>query len=108
MCLARQSGSLRSPPLSTDFIPHAFRTPSSTMDDSYAPTTALVPVELFPRIASAALLTGFGATALFVAHQAIGTKKTRNVGRDVALAATASVMLGLGLVFSLLSNGIWL
>lgn len=82
--------------------------PSPTMGDSYTPTTALVPVELFPRIASVALLTGFGATALFVAHQAIGTKKTRNVGRDVALAATASVMLGLGLVFSLLSNGIWL
>lgn len=75
--------------------------------EGYAPTEPLVPVASFPRIASSSLLLGAGATALFVAHQAIGTKKTRNVQRDVVLAFIASVMLGLGLLFTMLANGVW-
>jgi hypothetical protein len=74
---------------------------------NYVPTEPLVPVSLFPRIASSSLLLGFAVTALFVAHQAIGTKKTRNVPRDVLLASVASVMLGTGLLFGLLANGVW-
>jgi Oligosaccharyltransferase subunit 5 len=87
------------------------RTPApalSAMDFSdYVPTEPFVPVASFPRIASSSLLIGFGATALFVAHQAIGTKKTRNVQRDIVLALIASVMLGLGLLFTMLANGVW-
>lgn len=75
---------------------------------TFTPTEPLVPVSSFPQLATASLLLGFGATALFVAHQAIGTKKTRNVQRDVSLALFAAVMLGSGLLFGLLSSGVWL
>jgi ABC-type Mn2+/Zn2+ transport system permease subunit len=50
---------------------------------------------------------GAAATALFVAHQAIGTKQTRSVARDLALAFFASLFLGSGLLFGLLASGIW-
>jgi ABC-type Mn2+/Zn2+ transport system permease subunit len=75
--------------------------------EGYTATMPPVPVDWFQQLASVSMLCGAGATALFVAHQAIGTKQTRNVRRDVSLALFASLALGSGLLFGLLASGIW-
>lgn len=62
----------------------------------------------FQQIGYVSLLLGFSATALFVVHQAIGNKHTRNVSRDISIALFAAVALGAGLVFGLLSMGVWI
>jgi hypothetical protein len=79
----------------------------SMLTDGFSQTLPPVDPTLFRPIASASLLLGFGATALFVAHQAIGTKTTRNVSRDVGLSLFASLTLATGITFGLLGSGIW-
>jgi hypothetical protein len=77
------------------------------LPDGFSRTLPPVDPALFHQIATASLLLGFGATALFVAHQAIGTKTTRNVPRDIVLSLFASITLATGINFGLLGSGIW-
>lgn len=75
--------------------------------EGYSPTLPPVPMSAFPQIATVCLIAGFVSSALFIAHQAIGTKQNRSIKRDLAIAMFASVNLGVGFIFGLLATGIW-
>ncbi|KAA8494561.1 Transmembrane protein [Porphyridium purpureum] len=81
---------------------------SGTMADTYVPYSAPVPPTLFPALAFVLMIVGVACSAWFFSMQTISTKLSRNAGRDLAISAAASLCLGLGLVFTLLSNGIWI
>lgn len=74
----------------------------------FAPTTPPIDVAHFYAIAALCALLGCTFTALFFAYQAISTKNRLNARRDLTIALLASLSLGLGVVFVLLSSGVWL
>jgi len=73
----------------------------------FAPTIAPIDGAHFKSIAALCLIIGSASTALFFAYQAISTKERLNANRDLLLALTSAVCLGFGIVFSMLSSGVW-
>jgi len=59
-------------------------------------------------LAATCLTVGGFCSSLFVASLAIRSKSHSNLIREGVLGVAASITLGLGLVFGLLSSGVWI
>lgn len=66
-----------------------------------------IPPRFFDLISVVLLLCGFLSTATFIVYQIWYSAEERSLSKELLHAATASVFLGLGICFLLLSCGVY-
>ncbi|CAA6672805.1 unnamed protein product [Spirodela intermedia] len=77
------------------------------MANSAKPISSPVPQEWYPTLAFFMLAVGLVATASFFIYEATVSKKNRSVLKELSTGAVASVFLGFGSLFLLLSAGVY-
>ncbi|KNA19119.1 hypothetical protein SOVF_064570 [Spinacia oleracea] len=77
------------------------------MAQSAKPITSPVPQSLYPTLAFLLLVFGLIVTASFFIYAATASKKNRSLAKELVTGAVASVFLGFGSLFLLLSTGVY-
>ena len=68
---------------------------------------APVPPTLFLTLWIALLAAGIAATGWFFVYQVSVASRRRSVVKEAAIAATASTLIGFGVIFLMLWAGVW-
>ncbi|KAM6583436.1 hypothetical protein CsatB_010438 [Cannabis sativa] len=71
------------------------------------PITSPVPEVWYPTLAVVMLAVGLVLTAFFFIYEATSSRKTRSLAKELTTGAVASVFLGFGSLFLLLSSGVY-
>ncbi|KMS95565.1 hypothetical protein BVRB_007110 [Beta vulgaris subsp. vulgaris] len=71
------------------------------------PITSPVPPSLYPTLAFFLLVFGLIVTASFFIYEATSSRKNRSLARELITGAVASVFMGFGSLFLLLSTGVY-
>eukprot|EP00873_Tetraselmis_striata_P023083 jgi/Tetstr1/443347/TSEL_031362.t1 len=77
-------------------------------DAELSPYSSPVPPALYPLLSFLLLAAGLASTAAFFVYQATKTKYSRSMFQELALGGVSSLLLGWGLLFLLLSCGVYL
>ncbi|EYU28407.1 hypothetical protein ABFS82_12G122000 [Erythranthe guttata] len=77
------------------------------MAQSAKPISSPVPDVWYPTLAVFMLVIGLVITASFFIYEATSSKKNRSLAKELITGAVASVFLGFGSLFLLLSSGIY-
>ena len=62
---------------------------------------------IYPQLAFALLLIGLFVTAWFFVYEVTATKFTRTISKEVQISLVASIFMGLGTLFLMLSVGVF-
>ncbi|KAK4778019.1 hypothetical protein SAY87_018206 [Trapa incisa] len=71
------------------------------------PITSPVPDAWYPTLAVFMLAIGLVITASFFIYEATSLRKNRSLAKELITGAVASVFLGFGSLFLLLSSGVY-
>ncbi|KAF4371477.1 hypothetical protein F8388_002005 [Cannabis sativa] len=71
------------------------------------PITSPVPEVWYPTLAVVMLAVGLVLTAFFFIYEATSSRRTRSLAKELTTGAVASVFLGFGSLFLLLSSGVY-
>ncbi|XVE70607.1 hypothetical protein DITRI_Ditri10aG0085000 [Diplodiscus trichospermus] len=71
------------------------------------PITSPVPDAWYPTLAVVLLAIGLVVTASFFIYEATSSKRNRSIAKELVTGAVASVFLGFGSLFLLLSAGVY-
>ncbi|KAI3447130.1 hypothetical protein Pfo_003795 [Paulownia fortunei] len=77
------------------------------MAQSVKPISSPVPDAWYPTLAVFMLAIGLVVTASFFIYEATSSRKNRSLAKELTTGAVASVFLGFGSLFLLLSSGIY-
>ncbi|KAL8137390.1 hypothetical protein V2J09_003391 [Rumex salicifolius] len=77
------------------------------MAQSPKPVTSPVPESLYPTLTVLMLTIGLVFTASFFIYEATSSRKNRSLVRELITGSLASVFLGFGSLFLLLSTGVY-
>ncbi|KZV54140.1 transmembrane protein 258 [Dorcoceras hygrometricum] len=77
------------------------------MAQSAKPISSPVPVAWYPTLAIFMLAIGLVVTASFFIYEATSSRKNRSLAKELTTGAVASVFLGFGSLFLLLSSGVY-
>ncbi|XP_057537480.1 uncharacterized protein LOC130815137 [Amaranthus tricolor] len=77
------------------------------MAPSAKPITSPVPQSLYPTLAFMLLVFGLIFTASFFIYETTSSRKNRSLAKELVTGAIASVLLGFGSLFLLLSTGVY-
>ncbi|XP_047947272.1 transmembrane protein 258 [Salvia hispanica] len=77
------------------------------MAPSGKPISSPVPDAWYPTLAVLLLAVGLAITAFFFIYEATSSRKNRNLAKELTTGAFASVFLGFGSLFLLLSSGVY-
>ncbi|CAA0834968.1 Unknown protein [Striga hermonthica] len=77
------------------------------MAQSVKPISSPVPDAWYPTLAVLMLAVGLVITASFFIYEATSSRKNRSLAKELTTGAIASVFLGFGSLFLLLSSGIY-
>ncbi|KAL9255030.1 Transmembrane protein 258-like protein [Drosera capensis] len=77
------------------------------MAPSAKPITSPVPESLYPTLSVLLLAVGLIVTASFFIYAATSSRKSRSLAKELITGAVASVFLGFGSLFLLLSTGVY-
>ncbi|KAL7133171.1 hypothetical protein ABFS83_12G122200 [Erythranthe nasuta] len=77
------------------------------MAQSAKPISSPVPDVWYPTLAVFMLVIGLVITASFFIYEATSSRKNRSLAKELITGAVASVFLGFGSLFLLLSSGIY-
>ncbi|KAL7091771.1 hypothetical protein ACP275_12G124500 [Erythranthe tilingii] len=77
------------------------------MAQSAKPISSPVPDVWYPTLAFFMLVIGLVITASFFIYEATSSRKNRSLAKELITGAVASVFLGFGSLFLLLSSGIY-
>ncbi|KAF5777202.1 putative oligosaccharyltransferase complex subunit [Helianthus annuus] len=77
------------------------------MAQSAKPITSPVQDAWYPSLAVLMLAVGLVITASFFIYEATSSRKNRSLAKELATGAVASVFLGFGSLFLLLSSGVY-
>ncbi|XP_034699012.1 transmembrane protein 258 [Vitis riparia] len=71
------------------------------------PITSPVPDAWYPTLAVLMLAVGLVITASFFIYEATSSRKSRSLAKELTTGAMASIFLGFGSLFLLLSSGVY-
>ncbi|XP_038700743.1 transmembrane protein 258 [Tripterygium wilfordii] len=71
------------------------------------PITSPVPDSSYPTLAFLMLAIGLVITASFFIYEATSSRRNRSLAKELMTGAVASVFLGFGSLFLLLSSGVY-
>ncbi|XP_038711447.1 transmembrane protein 258-like [Tripterygium wilfordii] len=71
------------------------------------PITSPVPDSSYPALAFLMLAIGLVITASFFIYEATSSRRNRSLAKELITGAVASVFLGFGSLFLLLSSGVY-
>ncbi|XP_051113711.1 uncharacterized protein LOC127239552 [Andrographis paniculata] len=77
------------------------------MAQSAKPISSPVPDAWYPTLAVFMLAIGLVVTASFFIYEATSSRKNRSLAKELSTGAVASVFLGFGSLFLLLSCGVY-
>ncbi|XP_073289793.1 uncharacterized protein [Primulina huaijiensis] len=77
------------------------------MAQSAKPISSPVPDAWYPTLAVFMLAIGLVVTASFFIYEATSSRKNRSLAKELTTGAVASVFLGFGSLFLLLSSGVY-
>ncbi|KAK9697231.1 hypothetical protein RND81_08G023500 [Saponaria officinalis] len=77
------------------------------MAQSAKPISSPISQSLYPTLAFFLLTFGLLLTASFFIYEATSSRKNRSLSREVVTGAAASVFMGFGSLFLLLSTGVY-
>ncbi|XP_078428136.1 uncharacterized protein LOC144700576 [Wolffia australiana] len=77
------------------------------MANSAKPISSPLPTEYYPTLAFLTLAVGLLVTAYFFIYEATVSKKNRSLVTEISTGAVASIFLGFGSLFLLLSAGVY-
>ncbi|XP_073043986.1 uncharacterized protein [Primulina eburnea] len=77
------------------------------MAQSAKPISSPVPDAWYPTLAVFMLTIGLVVTASFFIYEATSSRKNRSLAKELTTGAVASVFLGFGSLFLLLSSGVY-
>ncbi|XP_011077980.1 transmembrane protein 258 [Sesamum indicum] len=77
------------------------------MAQSVKPISSPVPDSWYPTLAVFMLAIGLIVTASFFIYEATSSRKNRSLAKELTTGAVASVFLGFGSLFLLLSSGVY-
>ncbi|PIN25127.1 putative membrane protein [Handroanthus impetiginosus] len=77
------------------------------MAQSVKPISSPVPDAWYPTLAVLMLAIGLVITASFFIYEATSSRKSRSLAKELTTGAVASVFLGFGSLFLLLSSGVY-
>ncbi|KAL3825288.1 hypothetical protein ACJIZ3_021317 [Penstemon smallii] len=77
------------------------------MVQSVKPISSPVPDAWYPTLAFLMLAVGLIVTASFFIYEATSSRKNRSLAKELTTGAVASVFLGFGSLFLLLSSGVY-
>ncbi|XP_002282032.1 uncharacterized protein LOC100242227 [Vitis vinifera] len=71
------------------------------------PITSPVPDAWYPTLAVLMLAVGLVITASFFIYEATSSRKSRSLAKELTTGTMASIFLGFGSLFLLLSSGVY-
>ncbi|PON48719.1 Transmembrane protein [Trema orientale] len=71
------------------------------------PITSPVPEAWYPTLSVIMLAIGLVVTASFFIYEATSSRRNRSLAKELTTGAVASVFLGFGSLFVLLSSGVY-
>merc|ERR1712106_276567 len=74
---------------------------------SYTPYSSPIDPAFYSTLALLLMISGLATSAFFIVKQITTSKSSRTLSNDVAMASTSAVLLGLGMVFTMLTVGIY-
>ncbi|XP_073156238.1 uncharacterized protein [Henckelia pumila] len=77
------------------------------MAQSAKPISSPVPDAWYPALSVLLLAIGLIVTASFFIYEATSSRKNRSLAKELITGAVASVFLGFGSLFLLLSSGVY-
>ncbi|XP_073033655.1 uncharacterized protein [Primulina huaijiensis] len=77
------------------------------MAQSAKPISSPVPDAWYPTLSVFMLAIGLVVTASFFIYEATSSRKNRSLAKELTAGAVASVFLGFGSLFLLLSSGVY-
>ncbi|GAB4837799.1 hypothetical protein Ancab_027323 [Ancistrocladus abbreviatus] len=77
------------------------------MAQAAKPITSPVPDSMYPTLSVLMLAIGLVVTASFFIYEATSSRKNRSLAKELITGAVASIFLGFGSLFLLLSTGVY-
>ncbi|XP_075475409.1 uncharacterized protein LOC142506138 [Primulina tabacum] len=77
------------------------------MAQSAKPISSPVPDAWYPTLSVFMLAIGLVVTASFFIYEATSSRKNRSLAKELTAGAVASIFLGFGSLFLLLSSGVY-
>ncbi|CBI27908.3 unnamed protein product, partial [Vitis vinifera] len=84
-----------------------FSSPQRAMAPAAKPITSPVPDAWYPTLAVLMLAVGLVITASFFIYEATSSRKSRSLAKELTTGTMASIFLGFGSLFLLLSSGVY-
>ncbi|CBY07489.1 unnamed protein product [Oikopleura dioica] len=74
---------------------------------TFSPYNSPVDPAMYSTIAFFLMIAGLGSSAYFFVEQVTKSKNVRSLSRDFSLAMISAVFMGLGMMFTMLTVGIY-